>query len=103
MNDQEKRARLFLSFDSLKGFKNYLQVKQKTVVDPVELASDALDELDWKIKQVQPGMMITIVYFNHDEYILRTGLVSKIDFEYKKLVIVNQEINFNQIIKIKDL
>lgn len=103
VNNLEKRARLFLSFDSLKGFKNYLKAKQKITVDPVELAPDALDELDWKIKQVQPGMMITVVYYNQGEYVLRTGLVSKIDFECKRLTIVNQEINFNQIIKISDL
>ena len=48
-------------------------------------------------------MMVTVVYYNQGEYVLCTGLVSKIDFECKRLTIVNQEINFNQIIKISDL
>ena len=75
VNNLEKRARLFLSFDSLKGFKDYLKAKQKITVDPVELAPDALDELDWKIKQVQPGMMVTVVYYNQGEYVsITTGV-----------------------------
>ena len=41
VNNLERRARLFLSFDSLKGFKDYLKAKQKITVDPVELAPDA--------------------------------------------------------------
>ena len=37
------RAKLFLPFDSLKGFRDYLKCKERVVVDKKQLSSDACE------------------------------------------------------------
>lgn len=96
------RASLFLSFDSLKGFNDYIAKKQRVVVERKELAVDLLDELDWKIKEVKVGQMIKIVYYDQNEYIELEGMVSKIDLKFKKIIrIVDQEIKINEIVNLQ--
>lgn len=96
------RASLFLSFDSLKGFNDYIANKQRVVVERKELAVDLLDELDWKIKEVKVGQMIKIVYYDQNEYIELEGMVSKIDLKFKKIIrIVDQEIKINGIVNLQ--
>ena len=43
------RAKLFLPFDSLKGFRDYLKCKERVVVDKKQLSSDACEVLDRKL------------------------------------------------------
>lgn len=96
------RASLFLSFDSLKGFNDYIVRKQRVIVERKELAPDLLDELDWKIKEIKVGQMIKIVYFDQNEYVELEGMVSKIDLKFNKIIrIVDQEIKINEIVNLQ--
>ena len=45
-------------------------------------------------------MIVKIVYFLNDEYILVNGMVSAIDFSNKTITIVKQKLNFSDIIEI---
>ena len=58
------RAKLFLSYDALKGFKERIHEKERIVVSKPVLSEDQLYELDWKIKQAKVGEMISVVYFD---------------------------------------
>lgn len=102
LSNHASRAKQFLSFDSLKGFKELIKIKQKVVEEVVLLSEDDLATLNWQIKTVKPGMMLKVIYYDHDQYLMLEGMVSKIDFNQKKLVIVDQEIKFEQIKKIDD-
>lgn len=96
------RASLFLSFDSLKGFNDYIVRKQRVIVERKELAPDLLDELDWKIKEIKVGQMIKIVYYDQNEYVELEGMVSKIDLKFNKIIrIVDQEIKINEIVNLQ--
>lgn len=96
------RASLFLSFDSLKGFDDYIAKKQRVVVERKELAPDLLDELDWKIKEVKVGQMIKIVYYDQNEYVELEGMVSKIDLKVDKVIrIVDREIKITEIVNLQ--
>ena len=55
------RAKLFLSFDSLKGYKEMVKKKERIVVKRPELSEDSYYELNWKIHQVRVGEMIKII------------------------------------------
>ena len=41
------RAKLFLPFDSLKGFRDYLKCKERVVVDKKQLSSDACEAVSY--------------------------------------------------------
>lgn len=55
------RARLFLSFDALKGFKELLV--EDTSVPRKELCEDQCYELDWKIHQLKEGDQVEVIYY----------------------------------------
>ena len=77
------RAKQFMPFDALKGYKEAIKEKQKIVVRKKELSDDELELLSIKIKQIKKNMIVKIVYFLNNEYILVNGMVSAIDFSNK--------------------
>ena len=95
------RAKLFLSYDALKGFKERIHEKEKIIVSKPVLSEDQLYELDWKIKQIKVEMMISVIYFDKDQYVYKKGIVTNVDLEYKKsITIVDKCISINNIINI---
>lgn len=95
------RAKLFLSYDALKGFKERIHEKERIVVNKPLLSENQFYELDWKIKQIKIGMMISIIYFDKNQYVYKEGVVTNIDFEYKKsITIVDKTILISNILTI---
>lgn len=95
------RAKLFLSYDALKGFKERIHEKERIIVEKPVLLEDQLYELDWKIKQIKVGMMINIIYFDNDQYIYKKGVVTDIEFDYKKTIrLVDTDIKIKNILVI---
>ena len=66
MHKKVDRARLFLSFDALKGFKELLQ--EDTKIPRKELCEDQYYELNWKIHQIQEGDEVELVYYTGSSY-----------------------------------
>ena len=96
------RAKLFLSFDSLKGYKEMVKKKERIIVKRPELSEDSYYELDWKIHQIKVGELIKIIYFDRFEFISLEGMVTAIDLENKKQIkIVDKVIAIHNIIKIE--
>ena len=100
-NNSQNRAQIYMSFDALKGFKEKIKEKQRIIVAPKELSEDDLDELDRKIKQLKTGMIIQVTYFDHEQYVLLKGMLSKISYEQKTLQIVKTQIAFKDITDIQ--
>ena len=99
--NQLNRAKLFLSYVALKGFKERIHAKERIVVEKPILSEDQLYELDWKIKQIKPGMMISVVYFDNYQYVYKEGIVTQIDLDNKNfIVIVSTKIKIISIMKI---
>lgn len=97
---REDRAKQFMPFAALKGYENALREKEKVVVPKIELSEDMKEELDVTLKEVQLKDIVTVVYYDTDEYIKITGMVSKIDTSAGYIKIVNIKINFNDVFDI---
>lgn len=100
MVNRSDRARIFMPFDALKGYKEAISEKKKVIVDKKELSEDDAVSLSRKLLLVKIGMMIKVIYYCENEYIAIEGLVSKIKFEERVLMIVKTKINFDDIINI---
>ena len=94
----EERAKLFMPFDALKGFKDALEAKRHVTVPKITLSEDKKEELDLLMKSVQPGTMLTVVYYHEDEYIKKTGIVAKINPQMGWIQIVKEKIRFEDIL-----
>lgn len=97
------RAKIFLPFDALKGFREALKEKEKVIVSKIELTEEETDKLSRLLLQIKKRMMVKIVYFKDGEYLELTGLVSSNDFVYKKIVIIETVIKYTDILKIEVL
>lgn len=96
----ENRAKQFMPFSALRGLYEELSTKEKIIVDKKELSPEMAEELDFKMHQIKKGDIITVVYFNKDEYLKKTGIVSRIDETARILQIVNERIYFDDLLDI---
>ena len=97
MVNKADRARQFLPFDALKGYKEAIMSKRKVVLTKKELSEDEAENLSYKFNQIQIGMMIKVIYFENSEYLSLEGMVSKLDFDNKYIQIVKTKVNINDI------
>ena len=91
------RARLFTPFDALKGLREELAERERIRVPRIELSDEKLEELNRKLHYIQPGNILTVIYYDNEEYIKITGMVSKFSKTSRSLTIVNTLINFDDI------
>lgn len=100
--DRADRAKQFMPFDALKGFRDALKEKEKICVPKIELTEYAKAELDLKLHQVHKNDIITVVYYKDQEYLKITGMVSRLDVSARILKIVNTKIPFEDLYQIQD-
>lgn len=93
--DRADRAKQFMPFDGLKGFREALAEKERIVVPQRDLSEEEKEELDRKFRLIQKKNIITVEYFQNGEYVKVTGMVSRIDETSKVLKIVNTKVDFN--------
>ena len=51
------RARQFLPFDALKGFKQAIKEREKIKVDKIELSEEMANVISYKLRQIKKGMI----------------------------------------------
>ena len=93
----EQRAKQFMPFAALRGFYDLIREKERIVVPKHEIAEDKAAELSEKMKLVERGMMVKVLYYSDGEYVSVEGIVSKIDLDFRKLIVVKTEINLDDI------
>lgn len=91
------RAKQFMPFAALKGYEDALRAKEKIVVPRRELSEEMAQELDRKLHQIRKNDVVTVVYYDMEEYIRITGMVSRVDMDGRILKIVNTKIGFEDI------
>ncbi len=94
---REDRAKQFMPFAALKGYEEALREKERIIVKRIILSEDKKDELDKKFQMLEKTDIVSVVYFSNDEYIKKTGMISKIDLTAGYLRVVNDRIDFDDI------
>ncbi|MGN1294812.1 MAG: hypothetical protein ACI4U5_00245 [Bacilli bacterium] len=97
------RAKIFLPFDALKGFKAALREEEKERCEKRILSDEQKEELDNKIRQLQKGMLIKILVYNKEEqsYDEVEGVFTRLDIVLKKIYIVKQCFAIDDIVSLK--
>lgn len=96
-----ERAKQFMPFAAVKGYHEALAKKEHIIVPKRELTDDMAELLDYKLKSISKGSIITVVYYHEKEYIKVCGMVAKIDNQSKTLTIVDKTIHFEDILNIE--
>ena len=97
MVNKNDRARQFMPFDALKGYKEAILEKQKVIVEKKEVSEDDAIIISRRLNEIKIGDMIKIVYYDMDEYVCVEGLISKVNIDEKYLMVVKRKISFKDI------
>lgn len=95
--ERTNRAKQFMPFDALKGFREALAEKERLIVPKRELSEEASEELNIKLYGIQKGDVITVDYFEDGEYMSIIGTALKIDKINRVIEIRNKKIPFDNI------
>ena len=90
-----------MPFSALKGQPEALKAKEIMIVPKIELSPEMEEELERKMHMLVRGKIATVIYFDHDEYIKISGMVSRIDVSCRILQIVNTKISFDDILDVE--
>lgn len=91
------RAKQFQPFDALRRFREALAQKECEAVPRKELSPEQEEELDFQLRQMQPGDIVTVEYFSEGAYIRTTGAVVRISRADRALEVENARIPFSDI------
>jgi len=99
----KQRAKIFMPFDALRGFREALKKQEEIKVEKKEVSLDKALEIDAVLKSLKKGMLISVVYYNekNSTYSLVTGVLTNISEIYKTITIVKQKINISDIYQIE--
>ena len=74
-----ERARQFMPFDALTGFKDALKEKEQVHIRRKELSDEANEELSMKLNAIDTNKIVQITYYDGNIYTKIKGKVNKID------------------------
>ena len=100
-NRKADRAKQFIPFDALKGFKGALRAKEKIKSEKKELTEEEINEISKTLKNVNKRDIVKVIFYKNQEYIELEGMVSNIDFTLKTIKIIKEIILFDDILVIK--
>lgn len=100
MQTNNDRARQFLSFDALKGLKEALKQKELVYVQKEDIIIDK-DLLDETFNELKVDDMVKVTYKNNDKYIIKTGILVKVDINAKYIKVVKEKIFIDDIVNIE--
>ena len=95
------RAKQFLPFDALKGFREAINTMEEIHEFKKDLSIDELNNLDNKIKSIKKNDLIKVKYFFEDDYIETIDSLKKVDNIYKRIILKNNKISFDDIMDIE--
>ena len=98
MQTKLDRAKQFLAFESLKGYRNLVRNKNYKTDNKKVLFDDNYDELNNTFKKINKNSLIRVKYYNDDQYIESTGRVKKIDLYRKKIYFLRSIIDIDNIV-----
>ncbi len=103
MQNRLDRAKQFLPFDALTGFKETILEIQKLKIDKACLSQDQTSNIDTKLKNIKIGSKVKIKYYYLLDYIETIGKVKKIDNFKHNIFLDNSIINYDDILDIEIL
>lgn len=98
-----QRAKIFMPFDALKGFKDALKEKEKVKVDKKILSEDQVSVLNEDLYKIKKGDLIEVIYYdniNHN-YLKMIGVLTEKNETFKYIVIIKSKILFDDLISVK--
>lgn len=95
------RARLFLPFDALDGFRDHLAEKERPQESRKLLSEDDHVRIDHTLRQLKPGDMASIVWYAQGRHLAQRGMILDIDAARGTITIASTAVPINDIVDIR--
>lgn len=95
------RAKQFKAFEAVRGHMDAMRAMERVEVPKIDLSEDMAEILNWRIREVCAGDMITVTHYDNGDYIQTAGMVSQVDFSGKFLRVVSCKIFFADIFDLR--
>lgn len=94
------RAKQFLPFDALEGFRKALAEKEEEYDVRKEFTEESFEELESQFNRLEKGSKTIVKYYKNKKYKEVYGTVTNIDYIKRKIQINGENINVCDIEKI---
>lgn len=96
----KERARIFMPFDAISGFREGLEKACKKSITKKSISEEMECELNTKLKEIKKEDKVKVIYYYNLDYNEVIGNVKKIDEIYKVLLLDNTNISFDDILDV---
>ena len=100
-DDRLDRAKQFMPFDALKGFREALLEKERIVDSKVLLSEEQYNYLNDVVLSIDIGSVIVVTFYSNNKYVDKTFKIKKLSIDKNKIVLNNYKIFFSDIKDIK--
>lgn len=100
-NDRLDRAKQFMPFDALKGFREAIREKEKIIENKNIIDEDNSNNINNILNKLKVGLRVEITYYYEYHYITKTIDIKKLSFQSGKIILNNNIINFDDLKDIK--
>lgn len=101
--DLKKRAKIFQPFNALTKYYELLEQSSLVKEEKKIKSEDELKVLDDTLNNLKLLSLIAVTYYKDGFYLNKTGILTKIDYVRKSLIIVKDEVLFKDIDMIKKI
>jgi hypothetical protein len=100
-DDRLDRAKQFMPFDALKGFREALLEKEKIMDSKVLLSEEQFNYLNDVILSIDIGSTILVTFYSNNKYIDKIFTIKKLSIDKNKIVLNDYKILLSDIKNIK--
>ena len=102
VSSRADRAKMFAPFAALKGYYELILAQEAAKQDRRELCDDDAYALSEKLKKLDKGVHVHLRYYDKVCYVSLSGVVSRIDFDLRLLMVDTKKILFDDIIWVEE-
>jgi len=96
-----ERAKIFVPFDPLKGFRAALSDRERVRVPEEDLTEEDARELSDCLARVTKGSMVAVTFYDAGAYRRIEGCVSRVDLAARELVVVDVRVPLDAVRRIE--
>ena len=95
------RAMQFAPFAALKGYYETVRMQERITQPKKELGDDAAEHISHTLNNIRTGVTVKVRYYDIDSYTTLEGVVSEINYPYRRIKVLKNSIPFDDIYFIK--
>ncbi|WP_077598157.1 hypothetical protein [Olsenella urininfantis] len=99
----ERRAKIFIPFEPLRGLREELAARERAVAPMTELSDEQRFALSDELRSLGPGQRVRVKHYLHGTYVRSEGDVSRVRVQDALLELGGLAISFRDVVELERL